>query len=695
MPRQSISRSLRFDSIHARATHRPLSRKPRFEPLESRQLLAADPLASQAVLVNPAVRSLDGTGNNIANPAWGAAGTDLLRIAPAEYSDGISAPAGADRPSAREISNAIVSQPADTPTNSREMSAFVYAWGQFIDHDIDLTTSGIDAFNVDVPSGDPYFDPNGTGTQQILLNRSNFDPSTGTSTSNPRQQVNSITSYLDGSMIYGSDATRAAALRTFSGGRLKTSDGDLLPLNTMGLTNDNPVGAPAASLFVAGDQRANENSELTSLHTLFLREHNRLADRYAAANPTWNDEQIYQAARKTVIAELQAITYNEFLPALVGFRGAGPYQGYNPNVNPGIATEFSTAAFRMGHSLVGDDIELLNNDGTEMSDPVDLANDFFNPSVVAEWGIDPILKYLASDRAQEFDVHIVDPLRNFLFGQPGQGGLDLASLNIQRGRDHGLADYNATRVAYGLPAVTAFSQITKDVALQNQLQAEYGSVDNIDLWVGGLAENHVPGASVGSLFSKIITDQFARLRDGDRFWYEHVFSGRELVALRRTTLADVIERNTDLTNLQNNVFFFHANVLGIAFVDANGNGTLDRREHPLAGATVQLLDGNGVVVATTRTNALGMYMFRGLDLGDYSVTIVAPDGASNWIYQPAELSITRGQTVLTSLAVQVKSTPPKPSSTSNANDGPVDTTGPAPFNAASDPRGGGALGSRR
>src|SRR5262249_40203253 len=164
--------------------------------------------------------------------------------------------------------------------------------------------------------------------------RSSFDPATGTSQDDPRQQINRITAFIDGSQIYGSDAARAAALRTFVGGRLKTSAGDLLPLNTMGLANDNPMGLPATSLYAAGDVRANENIELTSLQTLFVREHNRLAGQLAASHPGWSDEQIYQQARRLVVGELQAITYNEWLPALLGPGALRPYQGYNPNVNP-------------------------------------------------------------------------------------------------------------------------------------------------------------------------------------------------------------------------------------------------------------------------------------------------------------------------------------------------------------------------
>ncbi len=330
------------------------------------------------------------------------------------------------------------------------MSAFVYAWGQFIDHDLDLTSSATPstAFNISVPTGDPSFDPHGTGTQVIPLSRSKYDPTTGTNAANPRQQVNDITAYLDGSMVYGSDATRAAALRTFSGGRLKTSAGNLLPLNTAGLPSDSATHQfPNSQLFLAGDVRANENIELTSLQTLFVREHNRIADGITHANPMLSDEDVFQQARSQVVAEIEAITFNEFLPALLGPNAVRAYTGYKANVNPAIANEFSTAAFRVGHTMLGDDVEFLDNQGQAVRAALPLSQAFFNPGVVEATGIDPILKYLASDRAEEVDTKVVDGLRNFLFGAPGDGGLDLASLNVQRGRDHGLADYNTTRAA--------------------------------------------------------------------------------------------------------------------------------------------------------------------------------------------------------------------------------------------------------
>lgn len=612
------------------------------EQLESRTVLSAN---VAGLLAGSALSSysIDGSGNNLTHAEWGKAGIDLLRLAAAEYSDGVSAPAGADRPSARVISNTLADQAGQETPNSRMLSAMIYAWGQFIDHDMDLTMPGTtETMQIAVPAGDPFFDPAGTGTQVIATSRSTFDPATGVDATQPRQQVNNITAWLDASMIYGSDAATAASLRTFEGGKLKTSAGNLLPVNADGS-------------FLAGDIRVNENPELTSLHTLFMREHNAWADKIATANPELTDEQVFQQARAIVSAEVQSITFNEWLPAVLGKGAIDRYTGYQSQANPGIANEFSTAAFRFGHSLLGDDIEFLDNFGQPIAEEVALRDAFFNSSLVTDNGIDSILKYLASDLASELDTKVVDGVRNFLFGAPGAGGFDLASLNIERGRDHGLADYNTVREAYGLSRVTSFADISANPEVQAKLEQLYGSVDNIDLWVGALAEDHVPGASVGPTLKAIISDQFERLRDGDRFWFENVYSGKSLHMLENTTLADVIRRNTDLSNLQRDVFFFRAGIGGTVFADGNRNGRLNRGERGLEGRTVELVNADtGEVVASTLTNAHGEYRFDvsdGLGVGRYQVREVLPDG---WVQTtPAGriIPITRGDIFITDLNI--------------------------------------------
>ncbi len=506
------------------------------------------------------IQSLNGMGNNLAHPEWGSADEQYLRFSPAAYADGISSPSGEGRPSARMLSDELSVSPEDGIPSDRDLTAFVYAWGQFIDHDINLTDTAMptELFSIQVPSGDEWFDPTGTGTMTIPVFRSNYDPITGTASDNPRQQLNSITAFIDGSQIYGVDEKRAAALREFSGGRLKVDDKGLPLLNTEGFQNFNDAHIiPDDQLFLAGDVRANENPELLSLQILFVREHNRIADEAAKRHPEYTDEQLYQHARRIVIAELQKITYEDFLPSLLGRNAIPAYRGYDANVNPGIATEFSTAAYRFGHSMLGDDIEFLDNNGEEIRDAMGLRDSFFNPHILDETDIDPVLKYLATDNAQEIDTKVVDDVRNFLFGEPGQGGFDLASINIQRGRDHGLPDYNTVRAAYGLPRITSFDQITSDTELQSKLQSLYGSVDNIDLWVGALAEGHLPGSSLGLTDTTIIVNQFTRLRDGDRFWYENVLPRNLIREIKDTTLADIVRGNTALTKLQETVFFHH------------------------------------------------------------------------------------------------------------------------------------------
>lgn len=578
--------------------------------------LRLEPLGDR-VVPSTGVRGIDGSGNNISHPTWGQAGTDFLRKAPAAYADGVASPAGANRPGARAISNAVAAQgDVDTP-NDRQMSALVYAWGQLIDHDLDLTRSGTgEAFNIPVPTGDPSFDPDGIGAQVIPLSRSAFDPNTGTTT--PRQQINDITAWLDGSMVYGSDAATAASLRTVQGGRLKSSPGNLLPTD-------------ASGNYLSGDTRVNENPDLTSLQTLLMREHNRLVGRLRHDHPNLSDEQLYQRARGLVIGEIEAITYNEWLPALLGPNPLPGYPGYRAHVNPGIANEFATAAFRFGHSTVGNDVEFLGNDGLPVDDEILLADAFYNPAVVAEHGIDPILKYLASDDASEVDTKVVDGLRNFLFGPPGSGGLDLASLNIQRDRDHGLADYNTTRAAYGLPTVTSFGQITHNLQLADALQGLYGNVNNVDLWVGALAEDHVPGGSVGPTLKAVITDQFVRLRDGDRFWYQRSLSPTDRQMVNQTTLSRLIMRNTTLTTIQPNAFVFRPEVNGRVFADPNHNGRPDPGEPGLGGRAVQLINvSSGELVATQVAHADGSYHFGfedGLRTGKYRIVLLPPPDA--------------------------------------------------------------------
>ncbi len=523
-------------------------------PLDSPQQ-RTDPAELAAFLESDALEraAFDGTGNNQANPEWGTPFTQLVR-GTIDYADGISEPSGADRPNPRAISNAVVDQDGQNLPNSMGLSDMVWMWGQFLDHDLSLSDAMVprEPFNISVPAGDPDLDPNGTGQAIIPLGRAIHDTSTGTSVDNPRMQLNQITGFIDGSNVYGSDEERAHALRTFNDGRLKVSDGDLLPFNTEGIEN---LGGPNPGFFVAGDIRANENTNLLSMHTLWVREHNRIADAISAANPDWGDEEIFQNARRLVIAQQQVITYNEFLPALMGPNPLPAYTGYDPNVNAQVDALFSTASFRMGHTLLSSELARLDNDGNVIPEGnLLLRSAFFQPELVTEVGIEPYLMGGVLQPAQEFDAKIVDDVRNFLGDPPGESGLDLASLNIQRGREMGIPSYNQARIDMGLAPVTSFAEVSSDPAVQQALASIYESVDDIDPWIGGLAEDATNGGVVGELINAVFTDQFTRSRDGDRFWYQNVYTGPLLQAIEQTTLADVIEQNTTIEGLRENVF---------------------------------------------------------------------------------------------------------------------------------------------
>ncbi|WP_428407199.1 peroxidase family protein [Hyphococcus sp.] len=511
------------------------------------------------------VRSFDGSGNNLSDPEAGAAFAQLVRLTPQDYADGISEMSGQLRKGPREISNIVVDQAGQSFPGPFGTSDFLWQWGQFVDHDFALgdgVKSDDRSHDIPIPLGDPHFDPFSEGGKWIRFDRAIFDEETGTDLSNPREQMNEITSWLDGSMIYGSSDERASALRTNDGtGRLKTSKGDLLPFNTGLLPNANEGPIDPAKLFLAGDVRSNEQVGLTVMHTLFVREHNRWADYIRKTRPWFSGDDVFHAARRMVIAEIQIITYEEFLPALIGKRALPRYRGYEPG-DPGLFTEFSGATWRLGHTLINAQLLRVDARGREIAaGHLPLRNAFFNAPMLLKKrdDLDPVLRGLASQKSQTYDNMIVDDLRNFLFGPPGAGGFDLAALNIQRGRDRGLCSLNDARKALGLKPHKDFSDITSNPSLQEKLRAAYGTVDDIDLWVGGISEDALAreGSQLGETFREIVILQFTALRDHDRFWWERDLTRAEQLMVKKTTLADVILANTSIKRreIPKNVFY--------------------------------------------------------------------------------------------------------------------------------------------
>ncbi len=581
-------------------------------------------------------RTINGSCNNIeANQqTFGQANQPFLREIPASYSsedifNGIAYP---NRPNPRAISNAIFNQREDTG-NAANLSSMVFTWAQFLDHDITQTNaSRLESAPIGLPSNEPAF------TLPIDFHRSAI--SAGTGIFNPRNQDNLLTAWVDGSQIYGSDQHRADWLRTFVNGKLKTSTGNLLPFNTLN-GEKNGVNDPNAPEmdnldmgqvphFVAGDVRASEQPGLTTLHTVFVREHNRICDELIA-NGFLEDELIYQTARKQVGALLQAITYEQFLPAL-GIELTN-YQGYDNQQSPEIMNLFATAAYRLGHTMVTSELLLLNDDCSEARSPLSLEQAFFNSNWIEQYDIDPIMKGLATQQQEEIDAKVIDGLRNFLFAipqLPGTFGMDLAAINIQRGRDHGLPDYKTARQYFLNQNITDFSQINSDSVIAQQLATVFNNdINSVDLWVGLLAEEHLPNSNVGATMHEMLKEQFERLRDADFYYFENdpSFTFSEIQTIRNTSLSDIIKRNTNLNDLAQDVFFSTPCTPVLANCDAIEINALDGQIEitnlTATFSTVKVFDKNAgwSIVANCTGNECGSTQIFDLPTGDYFVQI--------------------------------------------------------------------------
>ncbi|XP_062515696.1 uncharacterized protein LOC134191133 isoform X2 [Corticium candelabrum] len=534
-------------------------------------------------------RRLDGISNNQNRTMQGSATRQLARDMPSHYGDGIATPAsqctaetrssrqcyfsgefageGSTRPSARKISNKLFHQIKDMPSE-RHLSDMLTQWGQFLVHDTDFS-SPLPRFEfqtvrsdvwapISIPKFDVHFDPYGTGNEHMPFIRSTYDRGcSGRAVGLPREQINKITSYIDASMVYGLSEEIVKKLRTLTYGKMKLQNNGIIPFNTFGLANDNPLGRPATTLLAAGDTRSNVQPGLIALHSLFVREHNRQCDIYLNKFPNATDDETFAAARQIVIAEIQAITFREFLPALFG-RDMPPYRGYDPEVNADAGNSFATAAFRYGHSQVNTHLLRFDKDWDVISEGhLPLRDSYFAPErVIHEGGIEPLLRGFVYQPAQEIDTKMVDDLRNVLFPVGRRDGLDLAALNIQRGRDHGLPSYNQARRYLKLPALKNFSDISSDEQTVSILEQLYPTVDDIDLWVGGLSEDKPNGSSLGQTFEVILLHNFLKFRDGDRFWYERLLSDKEIEFVEKNlTLSQIICLNTDFDDVPENVMF--------------------------------------------------------------------------------------------------------------------------------------------
>jgi hypothetical protein len=606
-------------------------------------------------------RTYDGVGNNPDSVLWGSAGCQFFNMASNGFGDSISSPGGIGRPNPRAISNALGSQ-STFIANELGLSDFVWGWGQFIDHDINLNDDEFtEPLPIPIPACDPLFDPNCSGTVMIPMLRSRSLSGSGTTPGNPRRHVNDITSFIDASAVYGSDSLRAAWLRTYNSGKMKTSTGELLPWNTTDGEFTSPVDPTApfmlvdgpvlpAKHFVGGDIRVNEQPGLASFHTLWLREHNRLCDSLLTVHPSWNDEQLFQRARKIVGALIQAVTYEEFLPT-IGV-SLPTYGGYDDLLDPTIMNSFSAAAYRFGHTMVNGRLMRYEEDGTAWSfGAVDLRDAFFAPSILKdEGGIEPFFRGLAAQEHQFVDPMIMDDIRNMLFGPPGAGGLDLLAINIQRARERGVPDHNRLRQDLGLAPHADLTDLTSDTDLRYKLSTVYNSVDSLDPWIGLMSEDHLPNKLFGEALHEILAQQFSYLRDGDRYYYENdpAFTAAEIAELKSTTLSAIILRNSSIITLQANVFIAEPRGnLSVELLPFSNVSNLQLKAYPNpvqryfeillearspSAATLDVFDVNGILVSAqdvrlaSGENRIDFELQPELANGLYSIVLRSEEG---------------------------------------------------------------------
>jgi len=529
-------------------------------------------------------RTFDGACNNVVNLLHGAAGAPFSRVIQ-DTSDGLrqgaqyydfdklSQPAGYPSrnpkiPSPHEVSQEFFTLARTNSGNDAKFSILHTTFGQFLDHDMthvqyhrngggcSLTPScqpgSTDDFQ---PPCLPMLTP--PGNAQTCTEFARTQPMCQTPLNQrPRMQVNTLSSFIDASQVYGPYARKARELRTLDGtGRMKIQSSGLLPLDP-----HHPLPCNArGGCWLAGDERADENNALASIHTLFVREHNRIADELGFINPSWNGEKIYDETRKIVGGVFQHIVYNEYIPTLTDL---SRFTGYKPHVDASASSAFATAAYRFGHGEVPNFWPSLDANFDQAYPPLLLRAMYFNNTFLFDRGIEPMTFGLLGNETESANNVIAESLSRFLFIPIGRSGLaDLMSFNLQRGREHGIPGYWHWRKHCGLGTSRNFDSLLQDLDKPNieKLKKLYNNrMEHVDLWAGGIAEKHVRGKALGRTFGCILKDQFERLRDGDRFYYENegVFSEAQLRSIKEMSFARVFCNNLKgMVSVQEDVFY--------------------------------------------------------------------------------------------------------------------------------------------
>ncbi|XP_071086488.1 myeloperoxidase-like [Haliotis cracherodii] len=517
---------------------------------------------------NSRYRQIDGMCNNEREPQWGSTEQPFKRILHSAYEDGTFVPRLTDSEGKRLPSPRLISTRVHRSISrkSSDNTLLVMQWGQFIDHDLtgtpvhsdDLATKCCEGLepgvqHPDVETGGPCF-PIRIPNNDRHFNKScmEFIRSAAAPGINPREQINLLTAFLDASNVYGLNTEHLNHLR--HGPFLKTKGDDLLPESNETICR---LEHSTDWCFAAGDDRVNVFPGLTVLHTIFMREHNRLVRELSSILPTGTpDEILFQEAKKIVSAMLQHITYTEWLPIILGSEAMETFKltpdtySYDITKNPTIANVFATAAFRYGHSTIP---TFLTIDGRRM--PI---SKLFNSPTEVIRDLDAVLEAILEKKRQNVDRFVTDMMTDHLFETSGKNSHDVVSLNIQRGRDHGLPSYNDFRHACNLKQLDTFETAVFGNAT-SALTRTYSHPRDVDVFSGAVSEIPVKGGSMGPLLACLIGQQFHDIKFGDSFWYETAntnkgFTPEQLVEIKRVKLSKILCLNSGINKIQMDAF---------------------------------------------------------------------------------------------------------------------------------------------
>ncbi|CAG8491021.1 13221_t:CDS:10, partial [Gigaspora margarita] len=418
----------------------------------------------------------------------------------------------------------------------RRTSHFATFFGQYISFDITSSRNTNPTNPMFLPADDPFYNPNPNSTTSpyqlsvpfLPANRSEGNNVTNPATRNPLLSgINHVTPFLDFNTIYGiSDQDAINRLRDTS-----TNKGKLKTYIING--QEFPPKNSSDDSYIWGTIEHTFSIFTLAIHTIWIREHNRLCDElYQKHGSSWTDEQYFQEA--VTVAE-------EYFGAVLG-RPLPAYRKYDPTLKPGVDTFFSTVTFRYGHSELSDFYRIQDEYGDTL---YDLAlNDIKNLTLLGTLGLEMVLWSMILQRQEEVDVFLADATKNFIHNN--NNTYDVAAFDIISSRDRGIPLYNVVRQFFGFPKAQSFADISNQSIIQENLAKIYpNGIETVEAWVGVMSEDHLDGSNFGMVINASMVTQYTYLRDSDKFWFEkpEMFTSDERLIIRNTTLRDIIIRN--------------------------------------------------------------------------------------------------------------------------------------------------------